>query len=45
MLRAAYRPEAQGDSHPDQLTNETVGPRFVEFIIASIEAVRANREL
>jgi len=39
-LRAAYRPEVEGDSHPNQLANETVGPRFVEFIIASIEAFR-----
>jgi hypothetical protein len=41
MLRTAYRPEVEGDSHPNQLANETVGPRFVEFIIASIEAYRA----
>lgn len=37
MLRAAYRPAAAGDSHPNQLANETVGPQFVAFILASIE--------
>lgn len=40
MLRAAYRPEAEGDSHPNPLANEEIGPRFVEFIIESIERYR-----
>ncbi len=43
MLRAAYRPQAAGDSHPNQLANEEVGPQFVEFIIASIEAFRSSQ--
>jgi len=44
MLRAAHRPEAAGDSHPNPLANEEVGPRFVEFVIESIEEFHATKD-
>lgn len=40
MLRAAYR-EAD-DSHPNRLANETVGPRFADFIIQATQTYRAH---
>jgi hypothetical protein len=38
MLKAAYQDGA--DSHPNQLANETIGPKFVEFVIQSIQGYR-----
>ena len=40
MLRATYR-EGE-DSHPNQLANETVGPRFADFIVGAVETYRAR---
>jgi hypothetical protein len=40
MLRAAYR--EGDDSHPNQLANETIGPRFADFIIEVVETYRAH---
>ena len=39
MLRAEYRPEAVGDSHPNELANQEVGPQFADFIIAAVEVL------
>lgn len=41
MLREAYRPDAEGNSHPNALVNATIGPQFVEFVVGSIKAYRA----
>ena len=38
MLRAEYRPDAVGDSHPNERANQEVGPEFADFIIRSIES-------
>lgn len=38
MLREAYR-EGE-DSHPNTLANETIGPRFADFIVTSVETYR-----
>ena len=40
MLRTEYQNGA--DSHPNQLANETVGPKFVQFVIQSIESYRSE---
>jgi hypothetical protein len=36
MLRQEYRNGS--DSHPNQLSNETIGPLFVKFVIGTIES-------
>ena len=41
-LRAEYRPGIAGDSHPNVLANETIGPRFVEFVVDAIESYWAS---
>ncbi len=41
MLRSAYRDGT--DSHPNQLANETVGPLFVDSVIAAAQSYRAGR--
>ena len=41
MLREAYREGT--DSHPNRIANETVGPRFVDFVINSIDRYRQAR--
>jgi hypothetical protein len=38
MLRADYRNGV--DSHPNRVANETIGPKFVEFVIQSINEPR-----
>ena len=40
MLRATYR-EGE-DSHPNQLANETIGPRLADFIVDAVETYRAG---
>ena len=39
MLRKAYRDDA--DSHPNQRANETIGPLFVDFVIAAAQSYRS----
>lgn len=41
MLREAYREGT--DSHPNRIANETVGPRFVDFVINAIDRYRQAR--
>lgn len=40
MLREAYR-EGE-DSHPNTLANETIGARFADFIVTSVESYRGR---
>lgn len=42
MLRAEYRDSA--DSHPNQRANETVGPLFVEAVMAAAQNYQASGE-
>lgn len=42
MLRQEYRPEQEGDSHPNALANETIGPQLFEFVIQKSETYRKN---
>jgi len=44
MLRVEYRPAIKGDSHPNALANETIGPQFVEFVIHAVEHYRASQQ-
>lgn len=38
MLRAGYR---EGEnSHPNELANQTIGPRFADFIVQAVQTVR-----
>ena len=39
MLREAYRDGT--DSHPNATANETIGPRFVDFVINTVHTYRA----
>lgn len=43
MLRASYRPETEGDSHPNALADETIGPQFADFVIRAARAYRDTR--
>lgn len=40
MLRAAYRPETAGDSHPNQQANEIIAPELAQFIQHTAVAYR-----
>jgi hypothetical protein len=40
MLREAYRDGT--DSHPNAMANETIGPRFADFVINAIPTYRAT---
>lgn len=40
MLRQEYRLQQQGDSHPNTLANQTVGPELARFVIQTVEARR-----
>lgn len=40
MLKAAYRDGT--DSHPNQAANEEIAPKFVAFVVQSIEAYRGK---
>jgi hypothetical protein len=44
MLRSEYRRGHEGDSHPNPLANETIGPQFAEFIDNAVQSYRASGE-
>jgi hypothetical protein len=41
MLRAAYR--TGGDSHPNQVANQNIGPTLVEFVTSTVEQFKQTR--
>lgn len=44
-LQAKYRGEDPGDSHPNELANQTVGPVFVAFVDQAIQDFKAGKPM
>jgi len=44
-LQAKYRGEDPGDSHPNELANQTVGPVFVEFVDQAVKDFGAGKPM
>jgi hypothetical protein len=42
-LQAKYRGEDPGDSHPNELANQTVGPVFVKFVDQAVKDFKAGK--